>query len=67
MQHYILDCFVAQNAPRNDDSAPKIIYATTLIAKALNVSIAKITRGSNELKRLPEATLPILKESLSMI
>src|SRR3990167_2809031 len=26
----ILDCFVAQNAPRNDDSVQKIIYATTL-------------------------------------
>ena len=26
---YILDCFVAQNAPRNDDSVQKIIYVTT--------------------------------------
>jgi TrpR family trp operon transcriptional repressor len=31
------------------------------IAKNLNVSIAKITRGSNELKRIPESFLRYLR------
>lgn len=31
------------------------------IAKELNVSIAKITRGSNELKRMPESLIDFLK------
>jgi TrpR family trp operon transcriptional repressor len=34
------------------------------IAKELNVSIAKITRGSNELKRLNQAFLQYLKEKM---
>ena len=35
------------------------------IAKKLNVSIAKITRGSNELKRLDKKTLTYLHQKLS--
>lgn len=35
------------------------------IAKYLNVSIAKITRGSNELKRMKPAFLEYLKELLT--
>jgi TrpR family trp operon transcriptional repressor len=35
------------------------------IAKNLNVSIAKITRGSNELKRIDEKLLKHLKDKLS--
>lgn len=34
------------------------------IAKELNVSIAKITRGSNELKRIDKKLLEFLKEKL---
>lgn len=34
------------------------------IAKDLNVSIAKITRGSNELKRLPAKLKEYLKKNL---
>lgn len=35
------------------------------IATDLNVSIAKITRGSNELKRTPAELITFLKEHLS--
>jgi TrpR family trp operon transcriptional repressor len=34
------------------------------IAKNLNVSIAKITRGSNELKRIKESLVQVLKNKL---
>ena len=34
------------------------------IAKELNVSIAKISRGSNELKRIDKKLLTYLKEKL---
>lgn len=34
------------------------------IADALHVSIAKITRGSNELKRMPSSLIDFLKEQI---
>ena len=34
------------------------------IAKDLQVSIAKITRGSNELKRMPDKLIAFLKEQV---
>ncbi len=36
------------------------------IAKDLNVSIAKITRGSNELKRMHPKLLQFLKKNLGL-
>lgn len=34
------------------------------IAEELHVSIAKITRGSNELKRMPDKLIEFLKENI---
>ena len=36
------------------------------IAKELNVSIAKITRGSNELKRSPQSVINFIKQTLKI-
>ena len=69
--HQMMDLFLTPEEKENLARRYLIIEALIAgertqrdIAKSLNVSIAKITRGSNELKRIPPKLLDYLKNKI---